>query len=73
MFGFLNSPQDTTATDEVLARLQRRLPHLLAVAAVVHSHKRRAAFLTHHLKAACPLTTPSPSLQAMPHAQKEKR
>jgi acyl carrier protein len=32
MFGFLNRPQDATATDEVLARLQRRLPYLLAEA-----------------------------------------
>ncbi len=32
MFGFLNSRQDTTATDDVLARLQRRLPHLLSEA-----------------------------------------
>lgn len=32
MFGFLNSLQNATATDDVLTRLQRRLPHLLAEA-----------------------------------------
>lgn len=32
MFGFLNRSQDTPATDDVRARLQRRLAHLLAEA-----------------------------------------